>query len=174
MIPQSNSWQGSVPCSSTESSEMKGMWFNQSWDFAISPSSRAIWQLPVEHTLGFLPELVPPAGRLLSLPLHRRPQPATETYHPPLLRLNPCMGSRDRGRSVVFSWNQPLQAVALYAGKVHTVTSLYGRDGAGLQSSGVPQALRDLLSVRTDKDLPTLTLCCISSGTLRHQVTAFP
>lgn len=139
MIPQSNSWQRSVPCSSRESSEMKGMWFNQSWDVAISPSSRAIWQLSVEHTLGFLPELVPPAGRLVSLSLHTWPQPATGICCPPLLKLNPCVGLKGRRRSVL-PWSQPLQAVVLYRRKVHNATYSYGRDGAGLQSTGVSWA----------------------------------
>lgn len=147
MIPQSNSRQRSVPCSSRESSQMKGMWFNQSWDFAISPSSRAIWQLPVEHTLRFLPELVPPAGRLLSLPLHTWPQP--EICCPPLLKLNPCIGLKNRRRGV-FSWNQPLQAVVLYPRKVHNVTSSYRRDveqdSRALESHErvCPSAARDL------------------------------
>lgn len=75
--------------------------------------SHHLLELPVEQTLGLLPELVPPAERLLSLPLHTWPQPATETCYPPVLKLNLCMVLKDRIRGF-FPWNQPLQAAVLY------------------------------------------------------------
>lgn len=99
--------------------------------------SHRLLELPVEQTLGLLPELVPPAEKLLSLPLHTWPQPATETCYPPVLKLNLCMVLKDRIRGF-FPWNQPLQAAVLYLRKVHHVSFSYGRDGAGVQSAGVP------------------------------------
>lgn len=140
MIPQSNSWTGSVPCSSTESTEMKGMWFNQSWDTAISPSPRAIWQLPVEHALGFLPELVPPAVRLLSLSPAQMAPACHRDLLPSSSKARSLYGFKGQEKGVVSSWNQPLQAVALYPRKVHTVSSSYERGEAELQTTGVPWA----------------------------------
>lgn len=177
MIPWSSSWKAPGPCSSREDPEMKGMWFNQ----AVTVLSYHLLELSGSHLESTGCNFSLNCSHLLkaccSLPLHRWPQPAAETHYSPLLKPHPHVGLRER--VLFFSWNQHLQAVALYPREGHTSASAYGRDGTGLQSTRAPGECVLLLPgtfclLELAKVLSSLPLCCKSSCILKLQIMAFP